>query len=264
MAQASANSNDPSGGLLPEYGTPTPVNLTSGIPNIQAQVNTQEQQKQTDTAPIPSVSVPNQNPAAASGLAQQMQASQQYLQNLSSNSDALYNNAAAQTRTQLNQGIKNVREDFNSRGLLSSGGETGAELGQESAAQSSLASTRNSINAGLLQNAQGMQGNAFNTAATLAQPGPNIASPYLSGVGSNIGTQTANTQLANTIYGNLGSGIGSIAGAGLGSAIAGQQSAGPLGNIQGTPYSPSNFLDSGQAPTSYNPYGTQTLGQKYS
>lgn len=249
------NQNNPSGGLLPEYGgAGVPIFGSAG--GFTGLVNNLKGYNPAAPTTVPGVSVPNQNPAAASGLASQMQASQDYLKNLSSNSDALYNNAAAQTRTQLNQGIKNVREDFNSRGLLSSGGETGGELGQESAAQSSLASTRNSINSGLLQNAQGMQGNAFNTAATLAQPGPNIASPYLSGVASNIGAQTANTQLANSLYGQAAGGAGSLVGTGLASAIQSQ----PSSTYSGM--QPSNIYTPQQAYSPYtNPYSN--LGSQY-
>lgn len=227
-AASAPSSTDPSGGALPEYGgntlSPGTTNSQYGsmISQIANGTYSGNPQNLVQAPSIPGVATPQRNPQQSALAGQQLQQSQDYLANMQANSDSLYGTAAATARTQLAGTIRGTRNSYNSRGLLSSGAETSAEEGATADTQNQLASTRASINSGLLSTQAGMEGNAFNSYANLAQPGAQIAGTYLSGVGSNIGQQTQNTQIANAAYGNIGQGLGAAGAAGLAGAIYGQ------------------------------------------
>lgn len=188
---------DPSGGYLPEYG----IGETS-VPGAKAPMN--------------------RNPLADTLFQRQLQGAKDYSNNLKSTSDNLYNNVAQGARAGLAQNIKGIRNNFNARGLLKSGGEAGAELGAQAKTTQGLQQARGQINQGLLSNLQGMQGNAFGTAAGLAQPGPNIADPYLSGIGTDIASQMQDAQAQGQAFGQISQGVGALGGYGLANAMQSQ------------------------------------------
>lgn len=185
--------NDPTGGMLPEY--------TGGsVPGAQ----------------LPGTA---NRDRVAGGFKSQLAIAREYLNNMKSNSDRAYQTYANESRKKLDRSIKGVKEDFNARGLLGSGLQADRVAGTTTAANVDLDNRRAEINQGLLGNLGQLEGNAFDTASILAQRGPDTANPYLSGVGSNIAAQSADSALAAEMYGQIGQGVGAIGGAGLGSLI---------------------------------------------
>lgn len=173
---------------------------------------------------IPGAQLPSRNPLAQSMYDQQLGGAKDYASKLSGMSDQLYNNAASTARSGLSNTLRSTRNSYNSRGLLNSGGERGAEAGARSSAEAGLAGTRSQINQGLLQNLQGMEGNAFGTAAGLAQPGPNTAQLYQQGMSSDIAQKMKDEAARSQAYGQIGQGLGALGGAGLAGAMrSGQQ-----------------------------------------
>lgn len=255
------NTTDPSYGALPEY-KPQPTfnwnDLTHNpggagaavLANNAAQSAWNAQQQQG----IPGVQTPTKNPLASQIYNQQLQAANNYASQIPQMSDSIYNPAAATARQGLASTIRSNRNSYNSRGLLNSGGEQGSEAAATATTNQGLQSTRQSINQGLLSNANTLYGNAFSTATGNAQPGPETASTYLSGVQSAIGQQTGQQQLTNSTIGGLASGVGAIGGLGLASAMYGQQTAGgtPLPS-QYNVYNPNNTANT---LNSSNPYGS--------
>lgn len=201
---------------------------------------------------IGSTETPAVNPLAQSMYNQQLQGASDYAAQMPQLSDTLYNNAASQARTGLTQTDRSTRNNYNARGLLNSGGERSDEASAKASTEANLAGTRSSINQGLLTNLQGMESNAFGSAAGLAQPGPNIAQPYLSGVQSNIFQQMTDASMQGQMYGQVAQGLGSIAGQGLAGAMYGQQQQPNYGQqYQQSPYNyaPSNYY--GVTPNQY-------------
>lgn len=190
-----------------------------------------------NSSAIGGAELPTTNPLAKSMYDQQLKGAQDYAAKMPALSDTLYNNAATTARAGLTQTLRGTRNNYNSRGLLNSGGERGAEAGARSKTESDLANTRSSINQGLVSNLQGMEGNAFGSAAGLAQPGVNVAQPYLSGVQSNIAQQQSDAALQGQMYGQASQGIGQYLGQGLAGAMYQQQQQNPYyGVIQPTGY----------------------------
>lgn len=122
---------------------------------------------------------------------------------------------SANAQRQLAGTMGGIKEGYNARGLLNSGGAAGDIAG----AQATTASNVNQYGqamAGYGAQLQGqMGGNAFNTAGALAGAGPNIAGTYLSGLASSVGAETQNMGLLNQAYGDLAGGAGAVGGYGL-------------------------------------------------
>jgi hypothetical protein len=209
---------DPSAGKLNEYNPGQPISYNDLFRDPAKYLNATSKSRE-----IPGVAVPERNPQQVALAGQQLKASQDYLAHLKDNSDSLYNNVAQNARTNLAGTIRSTRNSFNDRGLLSSGGETAAELGATADTRKQLAGARSSINQGLLNTQTQMEGNAFGSAAGVASPGPNIAAPYLSGVGSQVASQMSDAQQSAAAFQGIGQGLGSVAGAGLAGSIYNQR-----------------------------------------
>ena len=180
---------NPSGGTLPEYNNP----------NYN----------------FPGVSIPKMNPQLPGTFQTQLGQAKDYDKNMKSESDTLYNSYAQGARQGLASTIAQNKNAYNSRGLLNSGGTAAANAGAVADTNANLDQARTAINSGLIGSLNQMEGNAAQTGAVSASPGPNIALPYLGGVASNIGALTANQGLLNSIYGSLGQGAGALGGYGL-------------------------------------------------
>lgn len=187
----SANDSDPTHGALPEY-----ANSGYQIPGAQ----------------LPST---RNRDRVGNAYNSQLKNAKSYLANMKANSDRAYQTYANESRRKLASSIKGVKNDFNSRGLLGSGLQADRVAGTTSAANMDLVNKRAEINQGLLGNLGQLEGNVFNTGNILAQPGPDTANPYLSGVGSDIAAQSANSELAAAMYGDIAKGGGAVAGMGL-------------------------------------------------
>lgn len=191
----------PGGGIMPEY--------------------------QNDQFKIPGADLPSTNPLAKSMYDSQLKAAGNLSKNFQNYSDSAYNPVANQTRADLTAGKRSIRNGFNARGLLHSGGEVGAEDAATNKATSYLRGVRGNINQGLSNDITGLQNNAFSAAAGLAQPGPQTAQIYQQGVGSDIASQMSDAAAASSAYGAIGQGLGAIGGAGLASAMRGQAAPAP-------------------------------------
>jgi hypothetical protein len=191
-----ADPNDPTGGVLPEYTGGT-------VPGAQ----------------LPSSQKRDQVGGAFKG---RIDAAKKYLANMKATGDAAYATYQNQSRRKLAGSIKGVKNDFNSRGLLNSGLQGDAVAGTTAAVNSDLINKRAEINQGLLGNQAQLEGNAYDLASVMAQRGPSTADAYLSGIGSNIALQSADSALASQMYGQIGAGVGAIGG----SALAGQMGGG--------------------------------------
>lgn len=172
---------------------------------------------------VPTAVETPRNPLAQQMLNQQLQQGQDFASNLQGMSDSLYGNAAANARNQLRTTKTGIKNDYNARGLLSSGGRASAEEGADSDAASNLASTRSQINQGLLGNLQGIDANTFNSASNLAAPGAQTAGIALQGAQNQLSNQQTQQAQTNNAVGQLAGGAGSISGYGLSKAIYGQQ-----------------------------------------
>jgi hypothetical protein len=188
-AYVNGGTYDPSSGLLPEYSTGSPgagVGTVPGLPTA---------------------------PNYGGTLANQINQANQAYSNMGQQSNQLMGSYAQAARQQLPGQLRSVQDSYNSRGLLNSGQESQGEAGTIAGVNSNLANTQQQINAQLLNNLGTLQGNAFQTAQTSAQPGPQTANTYLQGVAGTLGAETQNQILANQGYGNLAGGIASVGGA---------------------------------------------------
>jgi hypothetical protein len=200
------DSNDPTGGALPEY--------TGGdVPGAQ----------------LPGTQKRDQVGGAFKG---RIDAAKKYLANMKATGDAAYATYANQSRRKLASSIKGVKNDFNSRGLLNSGLQGDAVAGTTAGVNSDLINKRSEINQGLLGNQQQLEAGAYDLASIMAQRGPNTADPYLSGIGSNIALQSADSALASDMYGQIGAGAGALGGTALASQMAGGGGYNPVDGIK--------------------------------
>ncbi len=200
---------------------------------------------------IPGAALPGKSQNLQGSFDSQMAGAQDYAKNLQSNSDALYNVYASKARGQLPGLIQQDRNTANSRGLLNSGMEKGAEAGTVQNLNTGLAGERAQINQGLNQNLNQMEGGAFGTAGLMAQPGPQTAQTQLQGAGTLL---TANAGLAaqnQQLFGSLMGGAGSIAGTGLANSMQAN------GNNPNYGYTPQQYSGYGSGSSPMNPYAPQ-------
>lgn len=202
---------DPSYGALPEYSRKKKVPVVG----LFGEPDTTEEVDDTDSATIPGAVLPSRNPLAKKLAGDQWQKAQDYLKNFRSNSDSLFNSYANDARQSLKEGSRHLRDDFNSRGLLNSGGQVNAESNLRSGLVNALGQRRAKINADQNNTLTQMEGNAFGSAGLMAQPGPDTANPQLSALGSNMGQSIDSMNRDSQLYGGLASGVGSLAGVGL-------------------------------------------------
>lgn len=168
---------------------------------------------------IPGAQLPSQNPALQNSFNNQLSGAQNYLQNLQSNSDALYNTYASTARSQLPSLINQNRQQYNANGLLNSGMEKGAEANTVSGVNQQLAQTRSQINQGLNTNLNAMEGGAFQTAGLLAAPGPQTAQTQLAGIGTSLNAASQGAMTNAGLIGSILGGVGSVAGGTLAGAM---------------------------------------------
>lgn len=162
---------------------------------------------------------PKRDPEQAALYQKGLKASQDYFKNLKNYSDTLYNDQAQRTRQDVDKGIKKVKNDYNSRGLLNSGVATQSQLdvGNEGGAQ--LADYRGQLNRGLLDTAQNMESGVFDMASGLSTGGLNTAGSYINRLTSDIQKQNQDTQMNTDLLGSVGSGVGKAAGLGIGQLV---------------------------------------------
>lgn len=177
----------------------------------------------------PNVSLPGQ-PNYGGVLEKQLKTAQNYRDNLGKTSDSIYDTYANAARGDLAQGTRKVSNSFAGRGLLGSGMQTAATSGVKSDVATGLAGKRSEINQGLLGNLNQLEGNAFNTASTMAgTQGPNTWAPALSMVQGNVAQQNQDEQAQNQLFSQLGGGIGQLAGTGLANSMYNNQN--PMGGV---------------------------------
>lgn len=182
---------------------------------------------------LPGAQVPGQA-QFGTAFGDQLKAAENYRDTLKSKSDTLYNAFSNRARRDLDKGIKNVKNDFASRGLLGSGMQGAAEGGMRAATASGLAEKRAEINQGLLGNLGSMESGAYDLASAIANTrGPDTYSPYLSYVQTNMANQAEDDALANQMYGQIGQGLGGLGGSLLANSMAKQN---PMSNV--TQYGP--------------------------
>ncbi len=240
--------NDPSKSGLPEYANPMAGRSDWWSPDYLkylSDVGTGKIKTGADT--IKSAQAPAQNPLAQTMYNQSLKRATDYNKNLPAYSDALYNQAEGQASQQLQGQNRATRNSFNSRGLLNSGGEAGAEANNKSQTKQSLYNTRASINQGLLNNAQQLEGNAFQQASYLSQPGAQTAQGDLQKLQSDIAANESDQQLQSQMFGSIAGGVGAIGGAGLAGLMYNNGQA-----------APTNYGAAGAVPA--NPYGVYSGG----
>lgn len=187
-ASTDGTKRDPSGGMLPEYQDDSGSYQNPGVTQV----------------------APNQN--LKNILGQQLGQAKSYRSDLSANADRQTGAYANDARRNLAQNLKQVREDYNSRGLLQSGGRQGAEAGARAGTEADIASTGYQIRKGLLNNADTLENNAFNTAGNYAGLGTGMGTAALGGVSQGIQNDIASTQANQALFSGAGQGLGSLAG----------------------------------------------------
>lgn len=213
--------DEPPNGIDPRY-RPQGPGTSNSRGDVKSPVGQILPEFRDDNFQIPGAQLPSSRgkDLAATAFNRQSQAAGDYLAKMKENSDRAYLSLQKESKKKLDRSIKGVKNDFNARGLLNSGLSADAEGGARTAANIELARGRSDINRGLLQNLDLMEGNVFNTANVLAQPGPDTANPYLSGIGSELALETGANDLAAQMAGNISGGVGAIGGAGLASLIS--------------------------------------------
>lgn len=146
-------------------------------------------------------------PAANEGLKEilkrQLGQAKQFRENIPKASDALFDSANRQAKGQLAAGIASNRKEANKRGKFYSGQRQGQELGLKAQTNSELADARGKINRGLLDQADVLENNAFNTAGNLAGQGPGLGASALSGLASDITAQGKSDEATATAVNGL-------------------------------------------------------------
>lgn len=190
---------------------------------------------------IPGAQRPAESNYLKASYERQKKMAQDYAGNLQKTGDNIYNTYAQEARSQLPGMIQKNREDFNSRGLLQSGKEREAEAGTIGGVQRKLAETRSGINRELNQNLAQLEGNQFNTAGLLAQPGPQTAQTELQGISTQLGANSQSNQTNAALIGAILGGGSSLAGAGLANNMMSQNGGGAtnqytMGTVNGVDY----------------------------
>lgn len=156
---------------------------------------------------VPIAEYPGQSQALNTNLQSQLGAARDVKSNFNNQSDALYRDAATQSRSDLANNIKNVRANYNARGLLRSGGRQGAEYGAKAGAASDLQSQRSAINQALNNQMNTVQNNAINTGLLQAGLAPNFGASALNAQADSVAGDVAQynqqaqgmTNLAQTV-----------------------------------------------------------------
>jgi hypothetical protein len=177
--------DDPSKGTLPEYW---------------------------DGGAVPTANYPEPNQDFSKILAKQMQQSGDFRSNFQQKSDSLYNPLAAQAKVGLANTIKDTRKNFNNRGLLYSGHRQGAESGARAQTAASLDQARSQINSGLLDQANGLDANAFGTAGAQAGLGAGLGASALNNLSQTVANGIYDDQVNGQLAGSIGGGIGTLGG----------------------------------------------------
>lgn len=102
-------------------------------------------------------------------LQQQQYYADQFNQNIPQMSNQLYNQAGGAISNNMDQGIKNVRQQNSSRGLLYGGVNAGQEGSVRAKGASDMASTKSNINQGLIETGQNMRSSAISSGVSYQQ-----------------------------------------------------------------------------------------------
>lgn len=175
---------------------------------------------------IPGVNMPGQSADLKNMLAKQISVAKDYRSKLPQIGQDLYEGYSQGARKNLAQGIKDVRSDYNRRGLLHSGKRQGAEYQKQADTASDLANQRYSINSALLNNADSLENQALTTGYNLAGANPNLGTsalaPQQQQIENQIFNNKQNQQAAQTIGNVAGTFGGLLAGrAGSGNTVSG-------------------------------------------
>jgi hypothetical protein len=180
----------------------------------------------------------------------------QYGNNLQQNQNDLANSALAGTRQQLASTIQGVQSGANARGLLYSGANIGGQAAARGAAAQQAAGQISQANQTGLNNLGQLQQNAINTG--FGQAGVNTGQAL---AGLNYQTQNAQQALQNSaintqFLGSLGGGLGSVAGAVVGSGLLNSSAPTMSSNIGAMGYTPQTY-NYGSSIPGVNPIGFQ-------
>jgi hypothetical protein len=132
--------------------------------------------------------------------------------NYQRNSDDAYNAVASSEKRSVDKSLKNVKNDFNSRGLLGSGLQADQELGVRGQSANKLATARRDINTGLLSDISGSRGKGFDLASMMTTPGANTSGYQLDVLANQLALSSENEAIQASAYGNLAAGGGALAG----------------------------------------------------
>lgn len=165
-----------------------------------------------DSFNIPSAVGPAANEGLKDILKRQLAQAKEFRANIPNASNRLFEGVNRSAKSELANSIANDRRELNKRGKFFSGQRTGMELGERAKTAGNLASARGKINQGLLDQADALENNAFNTAGNLAGQGPGLGASALSGLASDITRQGKEDEATATALGGLFKGVGSIGG----------------------------------------------------
>jgi hypothetical protein len=235
---------DPSNGKLGEYRPKGQSFFQYADPETQYDQDSQVAGTQ-GTQAIPGAQLPEINPLAKSLYESSLKGYQDYSAKMPGMQDEFNSQAGQAARFQTKEGTRRNRNAFNSRGLLSSGGRVAADSRVAGQAQTGLAAAIRDNNGRLQAGKDQLAGNVFSSAATLAQPGGNVADPYLSGVQSNIASMMADQQASAQAYGGIAQGLLAAGGYGAAAALYPGQRGNPYGATSDTTAFPSYYSAGG-------------------
>ena len=159
---------------------------------------------------------PTVNPGYQTVLQGQESLANTFRNNLPGYSQQLGDQYQQQQRQQLASNLKATDSNYNSRGLLYSGARVGNEVGQQAQSASDIASGKQQINQGLLNQANQLDTNAFNTAVGIANTTNTGAYQVQTQADvEGLANQISNTQAQTQALGGLLGGLSSAAGLGV-------------------------------------------------
>ena len=163
------------------------------------------------TGNVPTAQIPGIDPRYQQSVLQgQKNLATQFRSNLPKYQDELGNQFEKSAKQQLAENTKGIKKDFNSRGLLRSGGRMGAEAKAAAQTGYDVAKGRYDINQTLADQADTLENNYINSAYGIAGVNPQIGGGLLQNAQNSLNNQIASNQAMQDIYSGAGKGLVSI------------------------------------------------------
>lgn len=164
----------------------------------------------TDNFKVPGAQLPTTDPRYQAILNKQKDVAQNFRNDLPKYQTELGNQYATQSKKNLASNLKDVKKQYNSRGLLNSGLRQAAEAGKVYSSDYNTSQAQLGINTTLNQQADSLDQDVVNNAYGMAGYAPQLGSGLLSQQQNNINDYISGQQALGDAGGGLGKGLGYI------------------------------------------------------